>query len=272
MSRNAAVSAARRGWAVFPMHPGTKQPVPKDWPNRACSDPGTVARCWPSDRHNIGIACGPSRLVVLDLDAHGDLPEQWRQLPGVADGLDVFAATCEWAGQPWPPTYTVATAGGGRHLYFTAPGDPAIGCSTSKAGPQIDVKASGGCVVAAGSVVGGRRYEVLDDDGPEPLPGWITRLLAAPKAFAEINPRTCAGVAGPGRLAGLVRTVEQAGRGTRTNVLVWAAFRLRDHIARGEATGDDAEVLVRAAVTAGIRGGERYARRQVASVLGRGTR
>ena len=104
----AATAAARRGWAVFPCRPGDKRPAVDRWEQRACNDPDLVARYWPSSRHNFGIATGPSGLVVLDLDNHGELPEEW-QLPGVHDGRDVLAQLCEWAGQPWPSTYMVAT-------------------------------------------------------------------------------------------------------------------------------------------------------------------
>jgi hypothetical protein len=46
-----------------------------DWEHRACADPGRVARYWPSSSHNAGIACGPSGLVVVDLDTSpGDAP------------------------------------------------------------------------------------------------------------------------------------------------------------------------------------------------------
>jgi hypothetical protein len=61
----------------------------------------------------------------------------------------------------------------------------------------------------------------------------------------------------------------QNGRpGDRTGRLVWAAHRLREENAAGRASLDDAELLVRAAVEAGIRGGDLYARYQVRHVLG----
>ena len=56
-------------------------------------------RYWPVAEAQRRHRRGPSRLVVLDLDCHGKLPEDWR-LPGVIDGKDVFAQICEWAGQP----------------------------------------------------------------------------------------------------------------------------------------------------------------------------
>ena len=193
MSAEVAVEAARRGWAVFPCRPGDKRPAVADWEGRACPDPGRVGRYWPSDRHNIGIACGPSRLVVIDLDTHSPLPDDWR-LPGVHDGRDVLALLAEWAGQPWPVTYTVMTPTGGMHLYYTAPDDAGIRNSAGKIGPLVDVRGGGGYVLAAGSVLderaypgnpecrelvtGGRAYEVADDRDPEPLPAWLAALAA----------------------------------------------------------------------------------------------
>ena len=149
-----------------------------DWERRACADPDRVGRYWPSVQHNIGIACGPSQLVVVDLDTHGHFPEDWRNLPGVRDGRDVLAQLAEWAGKPWPSTYMVATANGGWHLYFTAPEGSGIRNSASLLGPQVDVRAAGGYVVAAGSEVDGKPYEVLDAGDAEPLPGWVCQLLA----------------------------------------------------------------------------------------------
>jgi hypothetical protein len=240
----------------------------QDWERRACSDPETVAAYWPSDRHNIGIACGPSRLVVLDLDAHGELPEEW-QLPGVSDGKDVLTQICEWAGMPWPSTYTVATPSNGWHLYFAVPDGSQVRNSASLIGPQVDVRANGGYVVGAGSTVGGKAYEVLDAAVPALLPAWIARLLEPRRELAT----AVASSARPGkRLEGFVRKVEASQPGDRTGPLVWAAHRLAEMIASGEATADDGELLVQAAVKAGINGGERYARQQVQSVLGKGAR
>ena len=85
----AAVEAAERGWAVFPCRPGDKRPMVGQWEQRATSDPALVARWWP-ERANVGIACGPSALVVVDLDTHGTLPLGWQE-PGIRDGADVLA-------------------------------------------------------------------------------------------------------------------------------------------------------------------------------------
>jgi hypothetical protein len=264
MTRDAAVAAAQRGWAVFPCRPGDKRPTVKEWEQRACADPERVARHWPSPRHNIGIACGPSGLAVLDLDAHGELPEEWRQLPGVNDGRDVLFQVCEWAGMPWPATYTVATPSGGWHLYFTAPAGQAIRNSASLIGPQVDVRGAGGYVVAAGSTFGGREYDVIDDADPAPLPAWIARLLA-PKATPTTPARERQSTPA-GRLSGLLRTVESAPVGRRNDALFWASCRAAEMIAEGRLAPDSAAgQLADAAAAAGLP--EPEARRTITSAL-----
>ena len=122
----------------------------------------------------------------------------------------MLALLAEWAGQPWPVTYTVKTPTGGLHLYYIAPDGPEIRNSAGKIGPLIDVRAAGGYVLAAGSVLderaypdnpgcrelvaGGRAYELADDSDPVPLPAWLPIL-----AGATANPPYAAGR--PGRHA-----------------------------------------------------------------------
>ena len=265
MTGEHAAGLARRGFCVFPCRPGEKRPAVPDWEHRACADPDRVRRFWPGSQHNIGIACGPSNLVVIDLDCHGTLPEEW-QMPGVLDGRDVMAQLCDWAGKPWPSTYWVVTPSGGWHLYFLAPEGSEIRNSAGLIGPQVDVRASGGYVVGAGSAVDGKPYEVVDGQPPAPLPGWVARMLTR----RPDPPASCRTSGPPGaRLRGLAETVRGSQPGDRTGPLVWAAHRVREMAAAGEADPDTAgELLVQAAVEAGIRGGERYARDQVRHVLG----
>jgi bifunctional DNA primase/polymerase-like protein len=263
-TRAAAVAAARCAWHVFPCRPGDKRPTVRDWERRACADPGRVAEHWPLGA-NVGIACGPSGLAVVDLDAHGALPEDWRAEPGVKDGRDVLAALCEWAGQPWPSTYWAATPSGGWHLYFRQPPGQEVRNSAGLIGPQVDVRGAGGYVVGAGSVVDGRPYVVLDDRPPAALPGWLLRLLVVPAAPPRPARPCRAGNLGA-RVAGLVRTVETAPPGQRNDALYWAACRA------AELEDPDQEAvsaaLVAAALTAGL--GEREARRTIASAMGGG--
>lgn len=271
------VRAANRGYAVFPLEPGEKTPKRglKDWEHKACSDPGRVFAHWPTQSTGYGVACGPSRLVVIDLDVpkpeKGKLmPEAWASIPGIVTGADVFAFIAEQAGvKGWPSTYTVATPTGGTHLYYRAPEASNFRNTQDVLGPMIDTRANGGYVVGGGSVTTAGTYEVIDAEDPGPLPDWLAKLLT-PVPEPE-RPRSAPRdiPSGPGRLPALVRTVAASQPGERTSVLVWAAFRLRDMIADGHATELDGEQLVSAAVAAGIQGGEHYARGQVRSVLGR---
>ena len=273
MTRDAAVAAAARGWAVFPLEPGYKKATLKDWPNRACADPELVARYWPSDQHNIGIACGPSRLVVVDLDIptpDKPMDAAWRELPGIEDGKDVFAWIVEAAGMDWPYTYTVATPSGGWHLYFTGPDGCGIRNSASLIGPKVDVRADGGYVVGAGSVTPGGAYEVLYDEPAAPLPPWIARL-AGPRAELPNGVRHFAPAGQPSkRLDGLLRTVGAAKPGTRNDTLFWAASRAAEMAAAGEVAGRDAAgQLLAAASSAGL--SEQESVRTIASAM-KGTR
>jgi Bifunctional DNA primase/polymerase, N-terminal/AAA domain len=177
-----ARAAAARGFHIFPCLPGDKRPAIKEWETRASTDPARITTAWEhSPASNIGLACGPANLVVLDLDT----PKNGE--PGT--GRDTFAALVAKAGEDWPATYAVSTPSGGEHLYFTAPPGAAIRNSAGKLGPLVDVRASGGYVVAAGSVTPAGAYELLDDMDPQPLPGWLAELLTAPPKV-EAAPRS----------------------------------------------------------------------------------
>src|SRR5690349_6896433 len=56
----AALSAAGRGWHVFPLRPDDKRPAIERWEQRATTDPDRIRRCWTAGPYGIGLACGPS--------------------------------------------------------------------------------------------------------------------------------------------------------------------------------------------------------------------
>jgi Bifunctional DNA primase/polymerase, N-terminal len=263
----AALELALRGWHVFPCQSGGKRPMVDQWEQRATANPDHVRGAWTSrfPGANIGIACGPSRLVVLDLDTHGEMPPDWAQ-PGIIDGRDVFALLLEWAGEALPETYWVATPSGGWHFYFTAPDGDQIRNSAGKLGPLVDVRAAGGYVVGAGSVIDGKPYVLLTDTDPVSLPGWIARELTSPQVVTAV--RTKSERSGdPGkRLTGLARTVEQAPEGQRNDALNWAAYQARELVIQGTDPDQVAGELIAAACMAGLP--ETEARRTIASGMG----
>ena len=72
-----ALAAADAGWHVFPCAPGSKRPALREnWQDLATTDHGRIRAWWARRPYNIGIACGQSGLVVIDLDvaptARGD--------------------------------------------------------------------------------------------------------------------------------------------------------------------------------------------------------
>ncbi|MPY63489.1 bifunctional DNA primase/polymerase, partial [Streptomyces spongiae] len=184
---SAALQAAARGWSVIPLRPGGKMPAlhgedacphtgecaegHRKPEQRATTDPGRIHAAWGAHPFNVGIATGPSGLVVVDLDA-----PKTKGSSDAPSGATNFEALCERAGVPWPATYTVRTRGG-QHLYFTAPDDTRLSNSAGSLAPLVDTRAWGGHVVAPGSTVDGATYEVTHPAPVAPLPDWLLHHL-----------------------------------------------------------------------------------------------
>ncbi|MFI8079845.1 bifunctional DNA primase/polymerase [Kitasatospora sp. NPDC086009] len=297
---HAAQAAAARGWHVFPLAPDAKYPAlhseercPRTgpcatghhgWEQRATTDPEVIRRAWEHGSYGIGLACGPSGLVVVDLDTPkhpGDLPPARWAGPGITDGLDVFAALCERHGHPGEyETFTVRTGRGGRHLYFAASAGTTLRNTTGDKGSglgwKVDTRAHGGYVVAAGSTVAGRPYTVVRDAPALPLPAWLAALLT-PKAPPVAKLDTAAVRARIGRLAaytqaavrGEAEKVESAGEGVRNHTLFASAAALGRLVAAGTLPEQDAtDALLGAGQKAGL--GEAECRRTIAKGLARG--
>ncbi|MFF5424420.1 MULTISPECIES: bifunctional DNA primase/polymerase [unclassified Streptomyces] len=245
----AALDAAARGWAVFPLRPGTKRPAlhgdarcPRTgacagghvkWEERATTDPERITRAWTQAPFNIGLATGPSGLVVVDLD----MPKDGAASP---TGAEVFAALCERAGQPFPTTFRAGTASGGQHLYFTAPSGPRLGNSAGLLGPLVDTRAWGGYVVAPGSVTPSGAYTVLDDVPVLPLPGWLLEALTArqeparPRAAVPAVPRVSGSRAARAALERECANVQAAPAKQANNTLNRSAFLVGRFVAWGD--------------------------------------
>src|SRR2546421_6089132 len=89
----AALDYAARGWYVFPLRVDTKAPALRaDWQTIATTDPDAIRSWWAGRPHNVGIAVGPSRLFVIDLDA----PKRAKDLPGAhRSATSATSATAE---------------------------------------------------------------------------------------------------------------------------------------------------------------------------------
>ena len=175
----AALGYARRGMAVFPCLVGHKVPLWTGWETRATRDPDEIVRVWGRAPYNVGVACGPSGIVVVDLDVSKEsavAPAEGRQV-GVATGVEVLVALAMQAREPFPVTMTVATPRGGRHLVFRAPHGNAIRNSAGTVGRCVDIRATGGYVVGIGSVVQGVTYRLVNASPPAALPPWLCRAI-----------------------------------------------------------------------------------------------
>ncbi|GIJ07303.1 bifunctional DNA primase/polymerase [Micromonospora andamanensis] len=292
----AALAYAARGWHVFPLRPDhpnadadeAKRPAfpnrctaqrcdrtdPRcravgrhvGWEERATTDPARIRRAWSARPYGVGIACGPSGLVVVDLDVPkhpGDVPPpQW---DGAGDGLDVFSILTARHGTPTDPlgrsgpdgpppagievTYTVSTPSGGSHLYYRHPDTgPVLRNTTSDRGRglgwKVDTRAHGGYVVAAGSTVNGRPYTVALDCDLGPLPAWIATLTAPPTRPA--TPPTAVALPPDRRgryiAAAIRRQVDHltgAAEGARNHALFTSAVALGQLAAGGALTDVD---------------------------------
>jgi hypothetical protein len=253
-----ALALAGRGFHIFPLRPGDKRPALRsDWEGRANTDPARIQTCWYTGAFNIGIACGPSRLLVIDLDTpkpNTPPPPPPFNQEGVNDGADALALLADRLGECFPfDTLTVTTGRGGQHLYFTRPQSAQLGNTAGRLGWLIDTRGIGGYVVAPGSTVHGKPYRISYDTDPAPLPAWIHRLLNPPPrpSLPPRPPRETAG--GTARLAPLLEVVLDAKVGERNGRLYWAALRVFAHAARGETdTAAGAAALLDAALRVGL--------------------
>jgi hypothetical protein len=234
----AALAAAGRGWPVFPLIPGGKRPAITGWQHHATVDADVLAIWWRGAPYNIGIACGPARLLVVDLDG----PHGRDRFPDLAVGAEPA------------PTFTVATPSGGEHRYYTAKLDAPAPSTVARLGPQIDTRGVGGYVVGPGSsqrTVHGRRYYRITDSRPlVPAPGWLTQLLQprTPGRSREAR-RPAHDAYGRAAVAGECTLVRQARPGTRNTVLFHAAVRLGTLVGAGVLDQQQVQEELRAAST-----------------------
>jgi hypothetical protein len=291
-----ALDAASRTWHVFPLRPGTKVPAIRHWEHEATTDTEQVKELWTAQLRrrdgwyvpkppNVGIACGPSGLVVLDLDLaklgqdRTRWPVRWRD-PDISSGTDVLAVLAEQVGQTLPKTYVVSTPSGGRHLYYTAPEGLQVRNSAGRPGPMIDIRGQGGYVVGDGSRLHSRparddastdagelAYRLIKDSPAVELPCWLTEVVAADGqrgGLSATNRRQLGSSAdrasgsrsdgyGSAALRGEIDRVRSTPVGQRNHTLNAVAYSLGQLVAAGALKQARAvEALTDAATDAGL--------------------
>ena len=271
-----ALEPIRRNWAVLPLRPGDKRPAghaerlcphtgrcasghlkPEQ---RATTDADLIIAAWTVQPYNIGIATGPSGLLVVDLDVVK--PDEQE---GTPDGVKSLWALCERAGQTLPPTYQVRTPSGGRHLYFTQPDGPRLHSTAGRLGHHIDTRGWGGYVVAPGSTTPTGTYTVTDDRPPAVLPEWLREALTPRRPLstgtgAGVGPQVAGSARGyaAAALRNETENVATAPDGTRNDTLLRAARALGRLIASGDLTREEVEEALSRAVAGNATQPQRY--------------
>jgi hypothetical protein len=240
----AAFDLVQFGWQVFPLRPWSKEPlISKGDGGNGChdaTDDEEILAEWGKlyPNANIGIATGePSGIIVVDLDPRN----------GSEETISKLAARK----QTFPSTVEVRTWSGGTHLYFAW--QPGIINSKSKLGRGIDIKTTGGYVVAPLSRVrcrdtgktGVYRWvcSPLGEHLPR-LPQWAVEALK-PKPQPILSPQS---IAASKDVSALVRFVANAKEGERNKSLHWAACRAAES---GLLDGAARQAFLQAALSAG---------------------
>ncbi|WP_051708945.1 bifunctional DNA primase/polymerase [Streptomyces sp. NRRL S-350] len=315
-----AMRCAGRGWWVHPLLPGSKRPAgncrrcrpptpggrpPCGFPDlgadgcgclaagrwchgvrAATTDPELIRRWWGGRTFAVGVATGPSGLVVVDLDDHHHpLPERELVLPGIglatvpeADGVrtgvDVLELLCRVRRAESllhaPPTLTVRTPSGGVHLWYQA-GGARFTQGAGRLGWQIDVRAGWSTAVAPTTRTPAGCYQLT---GPRSEPARLPRWLALELARVGLRSRDPGADPPPARIrlprpatrhrphdaaayaaAALRREAETVAgaRSGRNDAINRAGFRLGQLVGAGLLEFDEVHrVLTEAAELAGV--------------------
>lgn len=259
------------GYAIFPLVEGTKVP-PEGmyWRSMASTDVTEVTSWWtkfPND--NVGIDCGKSNLLVIDLDSEE-----------AADRFDIVWDKNE--NSSWDDgRYPVVETRRGWHVYFDQEsrtrGSRNIGCPKQHPlGTGTDVKGYGGMVLGPGSVIQEHEYVLVAGDLATVgrCPHWlesmlkprVKRSLFEQRKLERQRSRPIQGWGAQMMLKRAVRQIEYAQPGHRNDRLNTWAYQLRN------VEADDVDVfeeLMHAALAAGLP--EHEARATIRSGLGRGS-
>ncbi len=223
--RDAAAFYTGLGWMVFPLAAGSKVPAIRKGQGfkQATDDYDTItewARKFPDA--NVGVATGEvSGITVVDIDPRNGGHETIAKLAAENYLL------------PWVPE--ARTGNNGRHLFFAY--HPEVQASKNRLGQGIDIKTDGGYVVGVPSIIkpseagpgGTYRWVIEPDGGPlPPMPAWLVEKLrprAAPATNGHTFERTQSSVYYERALEGMAAKLATAGKGSRNNLLNWAAYR-----------------------------------------------
>lgn len=165
-------------------HNAGKHPRTFNGVKDATRDLDEIRRMWSGEalHANIGLACGPSGLVVIDVDPRNG-------------GDETLGALLARHG-PFPETPIQLTGGGGQHYVFRRPNMPVVRGPKDGVGRGVDIKADGGYVIAAPSRHKSGKVYAWDSSArllppeavaPADVPPWLLSMLEA-KERARLAP------------------------------------------------------------------------------------
>jgi hypothetical protein len=191
--RDAALQYAAMGWHVFPVQRAAvgdpdsgKRPVGHLVPNgklNATTDPSVIQSWWAQGEWNIGIACEPSNIVVLDVDIGQKKDGTWKKgresLAAIDDKLD--------------PTRTASTGSGGIHIVYARPPDYQTGSKIGFA-EGLDLISNGYVIAAPSNHYSGGYYGWHNQAPITPLPVYLRSVARAGQTAATSIKADAAGV------------------------------------------------------------------------------
>lgn len=162
-----ALALAARGFWIFPLRQGEKNPAVKSWPSAATRSEKRIQSWWKNGpERNIGIATekfgDDKALVVVDVDVKG----------GKDGNAELFRLELE--GHELPATLTQSTPSGGSHLIYVA--DAPLKQGVDTLGVGLDIRSRGGYIVGAGSALDSGEYTINDAPLAQ-APQWLVNLL-----------------------------------------------------------------------------------------------
>jgi hypothetical protein len=231
---------AKLGCFVFPCRLDKTPMTPHGF--KDASNVRLVVQTWwiEHPEASIGIACGATGWLVLDVDADKGGFESFAELrdreiltPGDLD------------------TFTTRTGGGGMHIVWLQPAGVPLGNSAGKLGPGLDTRGEGGYIIAPPSGhPSGNLYQIEINSKPKPAPARLVDLLtvkeptpSGPVMIPKNLDRT---------LQRSYERVANASQGTRNQTLNNASFYLFGLVREQKLADGDVKETMRAA---GLRAG-----------------
>jgi hypothetical protein len=170
-----ALEYARRGWPVFPLLPGRKEPaIPKSEGGRGYLDATTdeaIIRAWWKRWPDANIGFCPEYAGLFAIDIERECADT----------------------KAYPDTLEARSASGGTHLLYQGSGPSTV----KKIGLHVDTRGVGGYIVLAPSKVDTRdekaaadptrcgSYEWTELRKPAPIPAWLIQKLNRFKSTGE---------------------------------------------------------------------------------------